>query len=296
MTMTVLFQPSFLAGVTLLLALQASGQVVFPEDELRSLPVDGSALTVTLPASTPIIAIATTEMPDGKNRHVLIWEPGIAARSWLYVPTRLTFFFSPTGGSVDLQVVNDEVTARGKGVRSLVWPEKVENWSLTDGGSPGGSDSRLLNLSVSTGSGCPSTTTSHWLQLRGGLLTELLRTGGAGEGGGDALWFEGSIVVWPGFDEGPLAKDVASSFLPVDDVPRSRRVIVYDVDIQAGVQCRAGRTLYRYAGGRLQRIREEQASNAAAGCQQGQEATTPTVRPPTPVPVAPFTTTPPRED
>lgn len=207
----------------MVLASPAAAQVIHPEGALPTLPADGRPLTLNLPVPAPLVVVASTDQPDGTRTHAAVWTSGQGQRSWLYAVTHLTFF-TTRGGPITLRVVDGAATATGPGVSALMWPERVKNWSFSDAGLLPGSSARLLHLSVTRGSGCPSTVSDAWLRLDGGTLTTLLQTSGTGEGGGDSLWFTGTPVVWPapiaGRSADALSAQLEAAF-PVVGAPRA---------------------------------------------------------------------------
>ncbi|MDP2345723.1 MAG: hypothetical protein Q8O67_32570 [Deltaproteobacteria bacterium] len=243
----------------LLAPVKVSAQVLWPEDS-PPLLADGSTTVVRLTSNSPVLAVATTTTAELGIRHVLAWGPASPSRTSLYLPTQLSFFFVPSAADIRLHVSGSEVIATGAGVQKFKWPEALGSWTLTDAGRPGGAETRLIALTEHRGSGCPATVITHWLQWHAGRLEELLTTEFTGEGGGDKLWFEGTIPVWPAPGGSKAEDDGLKSpprFGAIADIPVEERVVVYDETITESQLCRGSRTIYRYRGGRLDLIRVE---------------------------------------
>lgn len=237
----------------LLIASTASAQgvrVLEPEG-LLIIPSAGS-LDVRLPQELPAIAVASTQLADGGLEHALVWGPRTPRTTWLYQPTQLTFFSVASARTVQLTLDGGVVEAAG--ATHFTWPEPVRSFSL-EPVRPG-----VFVLGVMLGSGCPGRHVEHWLQVHAGRISELLTTGGTGEGGGawPERWFEGSVAFWGGVpDAGESSPLSLHRFGPVVGVPREEQVIVFDEQLEQGQLCRATRTTSRYRAGRLEPVRVE---------------------------------------
>jgi hypothetical protein len=236
-----------------LIAATASAQVVRvvdPEGPLLIPP--GGSLDVRLPKELPVMAVASKQLDDGGVEHAIVWGPQAPRSTWLYQPTQLTFFGVTSERTVRL--TSDGGAIEVEGARRFRWPEPVTSFSI-EPVRPG-----IFVLVEMLGSGCPGRHVAHWLQVRVGRVSELLTTGGTGEGGGEApeRWFEGSVAFWGGIpDAGESSPLSLSRFGPVRGVPVEEQVIVFDEQVEQGQLCRATRTTSRYRFGRLEPVRVE---------------------------------------
>jgi hypothetical protein len=237
-------RPALIVPVLLGALAHAGDRVVDPEGVV---PLPAAGLEVRVPAGLPVFAVASTTWPDGGVEHALVWEAQ-NRRTWLYQPTQLTFFSVAGPGTV--RVVSDGGLVEAPGAQRFTWPEPVKSFALSPvSGS-------IFVLDVFTGSGCPGRHVEHWLQVRGGRVSELLTTGGSGEGAGAERWFEGSVAFWGGVpDAGDALPLSAAAFAPIRDVPRHEQVVVFEERVEQGRLCSATRTVSRYRAGALQQVR-----------------------------------------
>ncbi|MDP3502067.1 MAG: hypothetical protein Q8S33_17150 [Myxococcales bacterium] len=199
------------------------------------------------------MAVASTQLADGGGvEHALIWGPQTPQSTWLYQPTQLTFFSVASARTVRFTLDGGVVEAAG--AERFSWPDSVRSFSLERGRQG------VFVLVEQRGGGCPGRHVEHWLQVRAGRVSELLTTGGTGEGGGEwpERWFEGSVAFWGGVpDDGESSPMSLSRFGPVVGVPLGEQVIVFDEQVEQGQLCRATRTTSRYRAGRLEPVRVE---------------------------------------
>jgi hypothetical protein len=231
----------------------------WPEAGLPRLPADGGVLSQRVSASFPILAVVSTPTDAGLV-HQPVWDQRRPHEGSLYQSLTLTFVSLSGGGTIRLADSNGKVASKNAHV--FAWPRPLQNWQLTDLGPGDVPGSRLFVLREFIGSGCPGTSVEHWLQVRGGKVTQLLETKATGEGVDDTLDWHGTSARWPSFEADAGTSDLELPggelrFPEVDDVPAGQRVVMVDADIRQGRTCRASRTLFRYADGGLTEVRVE---------------------------------------
>lgn len=228
----------------------------WPEAEQPRIPADGGVFSQRVSASFPILAVASVPTDAGVV-HQPVWDEGRPVDGSLYQWLTLTFVSLSGGGTIQLADSNGKVTS--KNARVFAWPRPIRNWQLTDRGPGDVPGSRIFVLTESIGASCPSTVVEHFLQVRGGRVTQLLETSASGEGVDDTLDWHGTTARWPAVDAGTndLQLPDGELFPPITDVPPGERVVMVAADIEQGHTCRASRTLFRYADGGLTQVRVE---------------------------------------